>query len=283
MKLTVVCVSTHSEGYFEAFLQSCKNKNINLKVLGWKQKWKGFAWKFKLLFNFLKSMNPKDIILYSDAHDVILLENEEEIISKYKSFAKPIVFGIENPMNYKLMTALRHTICNKCNGEHIINTGLYMGTAAKLLEMFEELFSYNDYNHENDDQALLNKFCSQSDFIKNNVELDTKGVLFFNASCSNIFAYCKEKCETGLKMINGKIINSLTDKQPSLIHGPFQLNMNPYASYLGLPTSTNIRNRVLWAFKSYKKYIIKYSLIILVIIIFLFVILPYLIKKLRYN
>ena len=280
MKLKLVCISTHSEGYFPALQQSCRKHNIKLNILGWGQKWKGLIWKFHLLMEFLKTSDPDDIILHADAHDVILLENEEQILAKYKSFNKPIVLGIENPMNYNFMTALRNSICEKCDDKHIINTGLYIGKASKLIEMLGEICTYNDCSCDknNCDQVLLNKFCNQTDFIKKNTAKDEKGLLFFNASCSTIFSCFRESCDIGLEMINNKLINPLTGIQPSFLHGPFQINLNKYVEYLGLPICPKIKSRFLWAIKSYKKYIF-YYLIRIILIIVVIVIVVYFFKN----
>ncbi len=44
-KLHVVTVLTHADGYFPALCLSARLLNVDLKILGWGEKWGGFRWK----------------------------------------------------------------------------------------------------------------------------------------------------------------------------------------------------------------------------------------------
>jgi hypothetical protein len=45
-KIKIVTVATESKYYFEYLKKSCENNGKNLEVLGYGEKWQGFAWRF---------------------------------------------------------------------------------------------------------------------------------------------------------------------------------------------------------------------------------------------
>ena len=97
--MKVYSVATHSQGYYSEYLESAKKHNIDLIILGFGQKWGGFIWRFKLLIDALKKLNKNEIVMFTDAYDVIFLTSNEEIEKKFKSFNTRILVGITKNKN----------------------------------------------------------------------------------------------------------------------------------------------------------------------------------------
>ncbi|MCB8977579.1 MAG: hypothetical protein H6657_09180 [Ardenticatenaceae bacterium] len=79
-KMQVITVATHSQGYFPLLADTCRNNNIELVVLGWGERWKGFGWKLGLLKKHFESVSSNEIVLVLDGFDTILVSHPIQII-----------------------------------------------------------------------------------------------------------------------------------------------------------------------------------------------------------
>ena len=78
---------------------------LKYKIMGLNTEWNGGnmasgpggGQKINLLLNTLNDLKDEQIILVTDSYDVIMSANSKEIIEKYKSFNKNIVFKLVNP------------------------------------------------------------------------------------------------------------------------------------------------------------------------------------------
>ncbi|SBT76491.1 procollagen lysine 5-dioxygenase, putative [Plasmodium ovale] len=82
-KLHVLTFATHEQGYFKTLKESCKNLNINLKVLGMGKKWEGFIAKLVKVKEYLKQCDDKDIILFVDGFDTFFVQPAHVIVERY--------------------------------------------------------------------------------------------------------------------------------------------------------------------------------------------------------
>jgi len=248
--MKIITVATHSEAYYDAYKQSCNKNNIPLTVLGWNKPWLGLTYKFNLMRQFIEKLSDNDIIIFTDAYDVICLESSDKILQKFISFDKPIVFGIDNPLDFFIPKIVGKFIFRTFYS-HIINTGGYIGYASALVKMFDHL--YEDYSIDNKmcDQQLFNKFYRTSLFAKENITLDTTGLIFFNAAPRNLSGFFTDKANIGLPIKDNKIINPITTMTPSFLHGPGNINLDKYCKALSLPIRTNRRNQNKWLLSNY--------------------------------
>ena len=111
--MNIITVATHDEAYLNAYKKSCKNNNLDLKILGWDKRWEGLVWKFNLMKEYIKDLPDNKIVIFTDAYDVLCIESHNIILAK---FNKPIVFGINNPLNF---------IVPKIFNKFVFNTGCY--------------------------------------------------------------------------------------------------------------------------------------------------------------
>ena len=82
--MLILTIATHSEGYYQTLLETCKKHKIDIEILGWEQKFINLLWKFELVNNRLKNVKDDEIVLFIDGFDTIILSNENEIIDKFK-------------------------------------------------------------------------------------------------------------------------------------------------------------------------------------------------------
>ena len=156
-------VATHPQHYYYAMLESAKKNDININVLGWRQKWNGFIWKFKLMEDALKKISPNELVMFIDAYDIIFLSDQTEIEYKFKKYNKRILFGATNNCESRLSLGCIFTKIFS-NGKSLpkqptkfdgINTGCYIGYANDLQNMFRQCRELYDLNVIKDDQKLI--------------------------------------------------------------------------------------------------------------------------------
>lgn len=234
MTLYVVTVATHNDGYLDALKKSCENNNIKLNILGYGQKWEGFAWRFDLLNNFLQDKNDNDIILFIDAYDVIILNDINIILEKFLKYNKPIVISSEN-INNKINQYVYTKVFGIC--EYNLNAGTYIGYIYALKQMFYLLKNkYNLKSCKNDDQCLLvNFYNSNKEFVNKYITIDNESKIFYVLTHDNILNYFYNKSYKYEKIFEN-------NKNPCIIHGPGNINMSLILDKLNLPYNKKIRN-----------------------------------------
>jgi hypothetical protein len=266
-KLHIVTVANKYNYYLKYLIESCKNNGIELTILGLGKEWQGYAWKFKLMIAFLKSIDNNDIVCFIDGYDVICVRNLNEMIDEFiikqKETKCKIIIGNDN---YKFfiqeLCALYYF--NKCNLE-LINSGTYIGYVKDIKDI---LLNINIKKINSDDQVLLTKYCNKNPSY------------FYIDKNNNFFLVIhKPLCEIDKYItIHNKTIYYNNEK-PFFIHAPSCTKLNNILIKLNYnikPTEIkNINNQ-------FKKYLIKktsfYSIsiikqnklfIIILIIIFL--------------
>ena len=163
--MNIITVATHDEAYLSAYEQSCKKHALCLKILGWNELWRGLTWRFYLMKEFLKDMPDDEIIIFTDAYDVICLENSDEIKRKFVLFNKPIVFGICNPLKF-LVPKLLDIVVYASYKKYIINAGCYIGYVSSLRVLINEILDNIKINNYRCDQKLLNCYYKKAYLLK---------------------------------------------------------------------------------------------------------------------
>lgn len=178
--LYIITYVTHSEGYFDILKQSSND----LIILGYGEKWIGFGYKQKQIVEFCKLKNPDDIICCIDGFDsIILSQSKKELLKKYLSYNKLLIFSKAEPHSNIMQKYFKDKLFGKCNiNENLIglNAGMYIGTAASIIECWQGI------QDTDDDQAFATKVCNKYNdnniAINNNIAIDNNNKLFYNYS-----------------------------------------------------------------------------------------------------
>lgn len=253
-------VATHYDGYLNIYLEKCKKEGLDYKILGLGDKWKGYAWKFNLVYEHLSTLDPNEIVIFTDAYDVIFLQNQKEVLTRFLEYNTPVLLSIENePENLFHKYAYRKMF-PKVLGKYSVNSGCYMGYAYALREMFFNLKNQYNLQDDDDDQQILAKFLNRNlDFVNNYCKFDEERKIFTNLLVKNY----------------------PDDKLPLLdtcfVHGPGNTNLRNIIKYYGLEGEeiAKKRNWMVYyrnALKTYTKYFKVEAAIILIILIILLII-----------
>ena len=271
-------VATNNNGYLQCLISQCKKNDVELNIIGLNEKWGGFNWKIKKIRSFLSKQNKNDIVVFMDAYDVILLNNND-IEEKFKSFKKKIVMSVEQHSKSSIHKYFYKKVFNPYYN-YLINGGLYMGYVEYLIIYFDYINKYYNLNSSQDDQIIFNSFPYENetiqDFYKNYIVLDINSIIFYNLQVP----ICKKNDIHTI--INKKIF--VNSNEPNFIHAPGKRNINNLLTNYDINIPSNMIksnyvehfltevNTVTYSIKTYYKYFVIEFMIILIIICTFFLI-----------
>ena len=209
--LFYITVSTRPHRVLNALQKKVQDQNETLLVFGQEENraigWEShqnFGLKLKYVSEFLKqsTVQPYDFVLFTDAYDVAYYGTKSDIIERFLSFKKPIVFGSERFCNpdphlekeYKLRDV----------DFPFLNSGMFIGYAWAL-NQFIGKYQYNDV--DDDQRFWTRQFLNNPDFFA----LDYENQLFLNTAGIN---------ETDISILTKKGRKEINyrGKQPLFVH-----------------------------------------------------------------
>ena len=176
-KLYIITVATKIDYYLPWLIQSCKQNNNNLIILGLGMKWEGYNWRNKLVLDFINKVNDNDIICVIDGYDIICTRDLNELIPEflklYNKYNCKIITGSDSKFTYDLKIS-HYLLMGLCNNQ-FLNAGTYIGYAKDLKLIINNIYNLNPKNNA-DDQELMTLYCKKNikDFY-----IDIHSKLFF--------------------------------------------------------------------------------------------------------
>jgi len=180
-KLHYITIATKPHEILNRIREKIAQQNESIIVLGEKENrsigWNStgnFGVKLKEVRDFLlcDDVLDSDIVLFTDAYDVVYYGTREEIIRRYLAFSKPIVFGCETTCNP--IPAYEKYYTHKTCEFPFLNSGLFIGRAWALRKCIRD-YKYND---KDDDQAFWTVQFLETN--KDLITLDYENRLFLN-------------------------------------------------------------------------------------------------------
>lgn len=215
--LHIITVGNYQHIGLERLLYSAHQSGLHVNVMGLGKPYPHHFVKFSNMLKFLDGISGKDLVMFVDAFDVILLGGEEEIVTKFLSYEKPCVFAAEqhyHPKNsaFDLIgeypespTRLRY-----------LNSGTYIGYAFYIKKMLEETIARRFrmpvarmFKRLHDDQYHLHRYFARH---QNEIALDRHALIFLPLS------YIGEQ-EIEIDRETKRVRYKLSGNSPPVIHG----------------------------------------------------------------
>lgn len=182
--MKVVTVATSSRGLFPYYKAACDELGFDLVVLGWGEKWHGFSWRWDLLEGYLKTLPKNEVVVWTDAYDVLPVAGPQAIASRFLEFRADIVLSTEVPTTL-WRNMWRKLIFGSCKNSIQLNGGLYMGYCGALLDMIA-LIKSGGIKPDDDDQRLMNVRLCTNPFI-DRCAFDHDSRIFYNMNdCGDV-------------------------------------------------------------------------------------------------
>jgi hypothetical protein len=274
-KLYIITVVTESKYYFPYLKDSCKLNGIELIVLGYGEKWKGFNWRSKLIINFLSKLNRDDIVCVIDGYDVLCTRNLLELPNIFKNIQQKkgckMIVGHDKIVKHNKLMQNFSSICNKfffstCQNI-LINIGTYIGYSNDIIEILNKIQIMNSKD-DADDQILITKYCN---IYPNEIYIDTNNEIFLaiDSPLNKI---------TDFIIIDNRIV-SYNGNKPFFIHGPGSTYLDELIIKLyGINPNLNdeFKNKFIkmiidYLFKYYLFMILFFLILIYLLVYFIFI------------
>jgi hypothetical protein len=142
------------------------------RVIGWESN-QNFGVKLREVANYVNrsTLDPNDLLLFTDAYDVAYCGDLEEIKDRYLSFKKPIVFGCEKKCNPDPDRANEYA--DQSMEFPFLNSGMFIGRIWAIRICIAN-YQYND--GDDDQRFWTNQFFQKPHLI----ELDYTNQIFLN-------------------------------------------------------------------------------------------------------
>ena len=226
--LLLLATGTDMTDGLKRFIDSCKTYGLNYKIMGLNTDWNGGnmangpggGQKINLLLDTLNDLNDNQLVLVTDSYDVIMASNAKEIIDKYKSFNKKIVFATESTCWPDKQIANRFpNIPGKKN--LYLNSGGFIGDVASIKKIVATVPSNSD------DQRWYTQI-----FLSN----EGKDILALDYDCKIFQCLNDAESELEINYTKSRIYNKNNNTYPCQIHGnggpSRKLKLNQYGNYI---------------------------------------------------
>lgn len=183
-KIKIVTFATENKLYMDWLILTCERNNTELVVLGMGTKWTGYLCKYNSMLEWYKTQDPELIVCFVDAYDVIMVKSIEEFYQRY--------IRVESETNCKIICAkdldtVVAEIFFETNGKVCINSGTYVGRVKNLINITNEMISYNN----KDDQVCMNRYyCNHEE----DVYIDYEKIFFLVPHQFSDLETYDEKC-----------------------------------------------------------------------------------------
>ena len=150
-----------------------KNLGTNVDWKGTDMSGIGGGHKVNLLRNLLKTLPDHDVVLFTDAYDVLYNAGIEEITTRYLGFNTKILFSAEADIwpDPSLAASFENHPNNLKTKYQYLNSGTFIGQVGELKKMFDD----SDVSDDGDDQLFYQKLFLSG---KYDAKLDYEGYLF---------------------------------------------------------------------------------------------------------
>ena len=236
--MRVVTVATHSERYYPILQKSCEDRGVNLEVLGWGLRWQGLTWKLKLMNEYIQTLDDNEIVMFIDGFDTIILQDLSYIETCFRSCDTSIVFSSEKENPSTIGAYIQRKMFGPVRGNIYINTGMYVGYAHALKQLYKHLHDELIHQPSANDQRLVAQLLRSGKIPSFKLDTDNKlflNILDFNFMDKNIRLHNNEFVRISPNN-NGKLLNKINDFTPCVLQAPARTNIMELLKYLNYDT-----------------------------------------------
>jgi hypothetical protein len=194
-KFYYITVATQPHNVLDKIVETVNaNPDESIIVLGQQENrrigWEGnqnFGVKLREVADFVNrpDLDENDIVLFTDAYDVAYLGTKEQVIRRYLTFIRPIIFGAERCCNPDPHLASQYP--NEELEFPFLNSGLFIGRVWALRKCLAN-YEYNDLH--DDQRYWTDQFLNKH---RNLIGLDYENLLFLNTVDIDMRFYSQNK------------------------------------------------------------------------------------------
>ncbi len=205
--------------FCRAVESSIRNK-FELVILGWKKPWRGLSQKLEAAHEYASKLPSRDIIMFTDAFDVLFTGNKATVVENFLSFNTEIVFSAECGCWPHVMENSRDCFDRyppSPTPYRYLNSGTWIGYANTATEMLAVVMKEAGSNFANaNDQKLIADLYMSGRF---NIKLDFYNKIFqsMHMTLDPPLPYCNPVSDMTIDASH-TWKNTRTHSTPSIIH-----------------------------------------------------------------
>lgn len=144
-KFHIVTCASRETKELQQLITSAQFHGMEVEVLGIGIPYAGNSRKFRSYLEYLDTVPENDIILFVDAYDVLILADEKTILETFHQMNAPFVISVET---YCWPPELAKRYLSSPTLFKYINSGVYIGYAGYMKNLFKDLPVFYDYQSD---------------------------------------------------------------------------------------------------------------------------------------
>ena len=206
----------------EYLLNTAKCFGVHVELIGIGHTFTNFTNRLYILQDYLKDINPEEVILIMDGYDTLFNNTVEYTLSQFYQKNTKILISSEKLFTYQ-WGKFQHKFDTINSDYKYVNAGTFMGYAGDLKIMVDELFEIYKLYPTDIDQGLLGVWVYNNFEDNKKVQLDT--------NCDVFWVTSKDWDVLKNIDIEENISNPSTNSKPFVIHNTGNGDPNLYESY----------------------------------------------------
>jgi len=222
-KLHTVTYASHGgrDDRFCRAVESAVRHNYQLVILGWRVPWTGLSQKLQAAHEFAVSLPPADLLLFTDAFDVLFTGGPTEIARQFLLHNSSLLFSAECGCWPHIMERKGRACFNDYPAAptpyRYLNSGSWIGTARAAAAMLSEVIRLagSDFRNANDQKLVADMFISR----RFEISLDYHNSIFQSMHMTRDppLPLCDPSEDVQLNA-DGTWLNRRTRGRPALLH-----------------------------------------------------------------
>jgi hypothetical protein len=236
--MQLITVATHSQGYYPALQASCARFNVQMTVLGWGCRWRGFGWKLQLVATHLSTLPRGECVVVIDAFDTLLVSGVHDLAAQFSMANLPFICAAERRHRSAIWNTMQERIfggsvpsAHPATEYQYLNAGAWISTAGYALDLLRE--------REGD------RFINDQKFF---ADLFATGRVFIDDWC-NIFVCIRSEADLSITQNSPyRVASRRTGAHPCIVHAPAGVSLRTTTKALGYPDSRYRLPHRLWKY-----------------------------------
>lgn len=222
-RLHTVTYASHGgrDDRFCRAVESAIRHDYRLVILGWRVPWTGLSQKLQAAYDYAASLPPGDLLLFTDAFDVLFTGGPTEIVRQFLLHNSSLLFSAECGCWPHIMErkgrACFYDYPAAPTPYRYLNSGSWIGTALAAAAMLSEVIRLagNDFRNANDQKLVADMFISR----RFNMSLDYHNSIFQSMHMTRDppLPLCDPSEDVQLTP-DGTWLNRRTRGRPALLH-----------------------------------------------------------------
>lgn len=202
-------------------VESAIRHNFDLVILGWKVPWRGLSQKLEAAHAYAASLPPDDLILFTDAFDVLFTDSPAHIQTKFEQGQHQILFSAEcgcwpHIIEKDREACFKHYPTSPTPYRYL-NSGAWIGKAAPSAVMLAEVMKEagNNFGNANDQKLVADMYIAG----RHGIKLDFHNAIFqsMHMTLDPPLPRCNP-IEDIVLTSDKRYHNERTDSYPAVIH-----------------------------------------------------------------